>query len=1473
MKFMPEAERSSEVLYEVIFLLIDSRKLSIEQMCDEHSRFAAERARGSIFSSVCAGAFATHILQKFGGMLSTQDNTLEVVNTPLVPQTVSKIIREQPNEWTPYLLSSSGGMDQLKSILVNQELLEAIGIQHWFAEPQPSNPPHDVTCVLPFMVCATDPLHLVYRHIISIVENQSSTIEDISGWATAQAALGEPRAWQARGLLLLAVYHGCWAKGLSCGAVGDWATLASSKNRRILEPARLNLTDREAHCFCFFARGPQVPVIAHQNIECGLAWLFSSAALNVTQTNVKYNDEVSRSSYVAALAMIIGSPSLRVYYGTPLFEPQIIAQQQTQGLGSDLGTLAKDCGYQLLDGLQFSNEGPFNNDATCRFINNALIFIAFSWNTILFDDYDTLTEHVFTYVMDEGEYYGAFDPENAPPGVAHSIYAYRRAETFLNLFRVNCTNESPNCEPALSWGCAMQATWQAMLEPRNSNFLLSRYNDENHMQQAMNCLRSSWNASFELEAEVRNAILEQLSEKLRVRLQAIEQSRLSVMKTQNKTKTPSLSTFHNFLTKNQDEVAVDGDLKPDCLRLLFELLLQKKSNLAMNVHIPAVVDMYRFAHTAFAYQMTWEEAVETRLLDAITDLPEPNRMRGLAIYNRFVAAWIKLQPHFVTYDQCNGELQQAATIPIAREHDCDLRVSNVVTNPHDEEDGCEPMRMLRQRLVKQQTDTLNLASVVSLRASEAFNRHSWLAESECQQLDMGLFPTTTSAFKLLLTMAHDDDSENDHSLFQYILAHSWWEDNPQGGEFNFDVVNIARYVFAKLIAGRPALDIGTLKASFLERSRPIEQFPEQDVSSALGMTVATRLETMRKQISQKLARNLRPLSELERRRILTTFPQRIEDWRQLLDELLAVSASIVRALERTQGQSCKLFDVVRSIGEVSVNLTSLCDVINQDINAFSALLGIAINFNPGLSFAMFLSLNIPIEPNLDTVIENVLQTKKLTKLQACESLQELANCLQEHVHQLRDAPQTTLIVSLDPFSTFSIDSVAFQVLEGLQVGNAGELMIFLRKSISMLSFDIIAKEQDVYQERIASKLTEIHCDDVALTEQQPKKPKFKVRMVNTGNKKEMSPNSVVVLLGGTTAGTATQFNYASSHNKTSALRHSNSEGIALASISPRPSTTRHTGTDDIEPGIPLINTPHTFEAGASHSNDASQNRPAGSQYRVHENSFPLIPLPVPPVETIAENKNYLDPQKPPIGDSGLAAVDIDYFDKCQILIVKKPKLCNFAPRVSEISWQQFISNSVQLSQLVDFLVSELQDDRLTPEVVVAHLVPFLRSNHVHVFLFNGGNGESQPVQTLLLVQYNALAQSGVSVPFNAGFAESQDTQTNGIIDWVDFGAVNQFDARILDCLLRTQVLSKALVIGQQQDGSDLKVDRELANELLDQHLLPVSGEKVAGRLSVPADDILEILSSFETIVLIPWRSEQTIVDSEFEQLGKTESLW
>ena len=94
-----------------------------------------------------------------------------------------------------------------------------------------------------------------------------------------------------------------------------------------------------------------------------------------------------RNAAVNAMACCLGIPRGKSYYYMICFEHAKASGNATMGLGSDNGTLAKDCGYyfdQNAPGLAFRAGGPFGDVRRHRCVNNYWIWIMVSWGQWLF---------------------------------------------------------------------------------------------------------------------------------------------------------------------------------------------------------------------------------------------------------------------------------------------------------------------------------------------------------------------------------------------------------------------------------------------------------------------------------------------------------------------------------------------------------------------------------------------------------------------------------------------------------------------------------------------------------------------------------------------------------------------------------------------------------------------------------------------------------------------------------------------------------------------------------------------------------------------------------------------------------------------------------------------------------------------------------------------------------------------------------
>ncbi len=73
------------------------------------------------------------------------------------------------------------------------------------------------------------------------------------------------------------------------------------------------------------------------------------------------------------MAVALGIPRGKCYYYMVCFRQEVVSGNAAHGLGSDNGTLAKDCGYYFLQAagpLQLRAGGPFGDVRRFRCCNN-----------------------------------------------------------------------------------------------------------------------------------------------------------------------------------------------------------------------------------------------------------------------------------------------------------------------------------------------------------------------------------------------------------------------------------------------------------------------------------------------------------------------------------------------------------------------------------------------------------------------------------------------------------------------------------------------------------------------------------------------------------------------------------------------------------------------------------------------------------------------------------------------------------------------------------------------------------------------------------------------------------------------------------------------------------------------------------------------------------------------------------------------
>lgn len=1050
-----------------------------------YCRAIANRSSAYALGCVYVTAYSALLLQKISEKLSAEPESTfdeEILNQ------VRSIIADQPIVWGPYFLSRLKGMELKKNILSNKEFLTSFGLTEWFVTPNQIESQLNVgpsksnvkLPFFPFMVCPEDPLFNAYRTLLGVLKDGAVTMEDFIGWASAQLN----SVWVARGMLILALYYTVWAHNRKCPAVIEWARSIKQNTGNFPQTARLNVTSREAEAYLFFSSGPLPPVVSHPSARTShMASLFSLQSLESETEMERDGVMASRANFVSALAAILGSPPHRLYYYTPLFNPTAIARGETKGLGSGHGGLAKDCGYRfaMASNSAFDDASPdvppFNNETLPRLINNALIYIAHSWNTIFFDESQVLKGAVFSYWNTDLPF---------PHPEQHSrlccvIYASNRATTFLNAFLSHFSAVNPNMEALYAWGCVLQATWMASLDVQGEPSLRAIYQNEQNLRlDTMNTFRRRWAAAFLQENRIKEAIGDLIGMEFKKRVQALEESRAHSLTIRMY---PEI-TMDLFWKQIEDpKTSQKGTLfEKKAARLISYLFRERQVALTLSTHIPVIHYLYQFASVELAYRLTAEELDMPLERAFALHLTRDRQSFGKRMIEEFRRSWGILADAFLTFNQCRQELEQNSEIP--RLLGDELTVRTVVTppdfDPKLEDDPCPLIRLLKTRLIANQNGALMifdewLRSAEKDELTEKFNQYEWIFEDAVDEMKLSQLPKTAAIYKKLLTLGGDGRFRKDDdttALFEDVCLSSYGLIN---GQFQFNLFPIVRYLCAKYISGRPPLSVDSIRfyvrETFDLRPEDTQRHTRDDIRRQ-NEVVSEKRNQSTNRLSFLLGRfralfppDILTVSLEEKRGVETHLLQTtFESEDSLLLDLIEIVRMAIVELEhmsvdeRIQSCSADLTHTSEMAITRSVNIHALCRPFR--LIHLPLLVEVCLNSVNSRPFAKEKYLNAPLPDSVELLLSRFLVENEDRIEDLVGWMSQFARDLYDCLEYFGEVPLTTPLLKIPRLVQIGRKDpiLAFQILQlpDLRVEHVGQLLRLFQGSIAHMNEKVIS---------------------------------------------------------------------------------------------------------------------------------------------------------------------------------------------------------------------------------------------------------------------------------------------------------------------------------------------------------------------------------------------------------------------------------
>ena len=503
------------------------------------------------------------------------------------------------------------------------------------------------------------PLSREYADVAARLKAADTTAASLSAWIIAQPP---DNRYRLRMLLLLAAYYEFFVAGRSC------AVLAGAVHS---EPVRvaLDLQPGERRVFEVIAGGP---TRGASSSDKGLQHLFSAAAggfdvgagagagAAAAPAAGSEQDRVwqarHRNAALNAMACMLGVPRGRCYYHMACFHHDRMSGDRSHGLGSDNGTLAKDCGYYFTQGageVSFRAGGPFRDVRRHRALNNYLIWVMVSWGQWL---NGTATYSWMT--TDPAQ----VDPRNRLSAEDRlHVTTLSRAHQFLEFLETDPTLVAAEIDPYTFAAVGTFAVQQRFAADGACRDHYPMHASSATMREAETYLATHcWEPLMAAIPTMKPAYLRDVV--ANAKLSALTSGMRAARACEAALAAPTLSQLQEAITaakpaapaaRRADDARADADDVPLTVEQASALLLSRVMNghveLATLVHIPVLVHFYYWLQTTFAHRYTLDEVLSLSVRQAINELRDTTlRAQGQALFTEFLASWRVLQETFVT---------------------------------------------------------------------------------------------------------------------------------------------------------------------------------------------------------------------------------------------------------------------------------------------------------------------------------------------------------------------------------------------------------------------------------------------------------------------------------------------------------------------------------------------------------------------------------------------------------------------------------------------------------------------------------------------------------------------------------------------------------------------------------------------------------------------------------------------------------
>lgn len=796
--------------------------------------------------------------------------------------------------------------------------VEAIGLPSAWHLPQQVSAELLFRCP-PCMLITTDPLYADYQEIRRILINPGVSSDEILGWAnqkctTASAIL------RCRHLLVLALYHELFlplceneSRRYASNLVLDCFNKSSFRRK-------LSLTDEERDMLVKVAQGPHTE---HCNFDDGLKYFFS---ISVCKDPV---NATFRAAAVNALSLLLGSKKSACYYYQVCFATETM--EQSMGLGSGYGRIAKDCGYQttydaqsgMLTFHDFAENpaGPkFGEIPTLRAMNNYWVWASYAWGAWirmgksqdLFNAYSWTTEYPNDYAP------GRTDV-TLHQRIVSTIIA--RAHSFLAMLSTDRRLAQAGVDSELYVTLCAYYTTQQFQECSSQFGYFDKTNHEDALTRQRDCMQylsGIWNTCQQNAVTIRDQYLEANL----VKRQMIMGFKMAY------------AGVAVFINEIPDKSAVDTvikipleahtDPKAELYRKISVTILNDLDRLSVNLHLPLIVHFYKWIHKQLAYKVCDSER-HMYVRDAICRIEDAEqRAYGMSLFQRFLRSWNKMIDSI-------GEL--AEVCPTAAGHgesklptfDDDLILSRILsTGEIDDEDNI--VRLLKNQILVQNKLIGNddIKEVLDPDSAASLNMLSILSKPHGKDFHvMNVTPTLKPQSCRSIIGA-----ENTLDIYQQMVCVAT-RPCAELDSLSFDLRAAAVFLLRTLVSGKPVMTMDPRPSyfKFIRDTRP---------TSSEAANGSPREESTAYDPIQRVLQ----LAE-ELRRILH-FPRPVEE------EPISVEVATVARQIRDEASAFRYLAVISTLAEEMLAVCiNLCEAGEQRNDHASPLLSASVQYALG----------------------------------------------------------------------------------------------------------------------------------------------------------------------------------------------------------------------------------------------------------------------------------------------------------------------------------------------------------------------------------------------------------------------------------------------------------------------------------------------------------------------------------------------